>query len=188
VLSAKLCCQWRSSTYTSYKTGNIQVALFRKNNLEHRSGHILSVLSLYQRYFYYIDFTFSFSVIRRLKKEFVFNWRRLDDMFDCDVGTPTSRWTMHFYFRVKYQYLFHLETSVFCVHLYNKYHYSVHIVYICHKTGLNLLWMENLMSKWLHLSYLVSTGRSRDRNNVWSQPSYLLLFYIYHTKWILILL
>jgi hypothetical protein len=67
------------------------------------------------------DFTFSFSVIRRLKKEFVFNWRRLDNMFDCDVGTPTSWWTMHFYFRVKYQYLFHLETSVFCIHLYNKY-------------------------------------------------------------------
>ena len=47
---------------------------------------------------YYIDFTFSFSVIRRLKNELVFNWRRLDDMFDCDVGTPTSRWIMHFYF------------------------------------------------------------------------------------------
>ena len=30
VMWAKLCCQWRLSTYTSYKTGNIQVALFRK--------------------------------------------------------------------------------------------------------------------------------------------------------------
>jgi hypothetical protein len=52
-----------------------------------------------------IDFTFSFSVIRRLKKELVFNWRRLDDMFDCDyfhMKTKT-RLFLFFFFYMKNQ-------------------------------------------------------------------------------------
>jgi hypothetical protein len=46
-MKTKLCCQWRSSTYTSYKPGNIQVALFREKNI----WNTVRVIS-YQFYLY----------------------------------------------------------------------------------------------------------------------------------------
>jgi hypothetical protein len=114
-----------------------------------------------------------------------------------ELCTFISEWNTSIYFTWKPQYSAYIyiiniiiPSILFTFVLFYRFVYFVPWNFCNQFFGhmlLDIVIYNKLMSKWLHLSYLVSTGRSRDRNNVWSQPSYLLLFYIYHTKWILIL-